>query len=169
MKKICSFLSVLLLVALGAVAAALIGPKLLGYGQYAVLTGSMEPGIQVGSIVCDKSFDASDETDVDALFVGEIITYRIGSETLVTHRIIEINEEDETVTTQGDANNAADGSPVAYSSIVGTYAFHIPYLGYISMYSRTPLGISAVCGVLVLIILLNFLPELFAKEGHEES
>ena len=116
-------------------------PKMLGYDEYAVLSGSMEPGIPVGAIVYDKNFAASEARE------GAVVTYQLPAGTLVTHRIISVDKEEQTVVTQGDANNIADAAPVAWQQIIGVYAFHIPYLGYISIYAKTPLGIAVVCGV----------------------
>ena len=65
---------------------------------------------------------------------------------------------------QGDANNIADAAPVAWQQIIGVYAFHIPYLGYISIYAKTPLGIAVVCGVLIVLILLNFIPDILEED-----
>jgi signal peptidase len=162
-KKICNVLSTVLLLVLALVAAALIIPRILGYGQYAVLSGSMEPKIHVGAIVYDKAADTSE------LEVGDIITYQLSSETLVTHRITAINASEGTVTTKGDANDSEDGAPVPYSNIVGKYAFNIPYLGYITIYGRTPLGIGVICGILVLLILLNFLPDALSGDEKESA
>ena len=46
---------------------------------------------------------------------------------------------------------------------------HVPYLGYISIYIRTPLGIAAACGVLIVVVLLTFLPEVFKKEEETKK
>jgi len=59
-------------------------------------------------------------------------------------------------------------NPVAYSSIVGKVDFHMPYLGYISIYAKTPLGIIAICGILIVMILLIFLPEIF-EDNHPDK
>lgn len=157
-KKICNALSMIFLIALLLIAAALIVPKLLGYDQFAVLSGSMEPNIHVGAIAFDK------EADPESLKVDDVITYQLSDGTLVTHRIIVIDEEAKTVTTQGDANEAEDALPVAFENIVGKYEFNIPYLGYISIYAKTPLGIGVICGVLVVMILLNFLPDALSDD-----
>lgn len=162
-KRICSFLSTIILIVLAIIAALLIVPKFLGYSQYAVLSGSMEPNIHVGAIVYDK------EVDADSLEVGDVVTYQLGSDTLVTHRITEIDTANQTVTTQGDANDTADASPVSYENIKGVCAFSIPVLGYLSIYGKTPIGIAAICGILIILILLNFLPEIFAKEEKQEK
>lgn len=159
-RKICNFLMTIIMIILVLLAGIMFVPRLLGYQSLAVLSGSMEPEISVGSIVYTK------ETDPTSLQVGDIITYRLSADTMVTHRIAEINTEDQTVVTKGDANDIVDGSPVAYSDIVGKVAFHLPWIGYISIYIKTPIGIGVICGVLIAIILLNFLPEIF---NHEEE
>ena len=126
-KKICSVLSMVVFLGLFVVAGFLFVPKILGYHEYAVLSGSMEPGIPVGAIVYEKNFSESEARE------GAVVTYQLPAGTLVTHRIISVDEEEQTVVTQGDANNVADAAPIAWQQIVGVYAFHIPYLGYISI------------------------------------
>ena len=162
-KKICSILSNLLLICLALIAAVLIIPKFLGYDQYAVLSGSMEPEIHVGAIVYAK------EANIDEIKEGTIITYKISGETMVTHRVVSIDEKNQTVTTKGDANEVEDAAPVAFENIVGVYGFDVPYLGYISIYGKTPLGIAVICAVLIVIILLNFLPDALSSDEDEEK
>ncbi len=137
-------------------------PRIFGCEEFAVLSGSMVPTIPVGSLVVDKKADNA------SIEVGDIVTYQISEETLVTHRITAIDEAAKTVTTKGDANNVEDGAPVPFSSIIGVYAFHVPYVGYISIYGKTPLGISGLCGVLIVVILLNFLPDALSSDGEEK-
>ena len=163
LKKICSILSSVVLITLALIAAALVVPKFLGYNQFAVLSGSMEPNIHVGAIVYAKEAEATE------LAVDDIITYRISGNTMVTHRIVAIDEVSGTVTTKGDANETEDAAPVSYENIVGKYAFNIPYLGYISIYAKTPLGIGAICGVLIVVILLNFLPDALTEEENKDK
>lgn len=163
LKKICDILSNLLLVILAVIALALFLPKILGYSQFAVLSGSMEPNIHVGAVVYGK------EAQVSELQTGDIITYQIGSGTIVTHRIASIDEESQTVITKGDANETEDASPVSFSNIVAKYAFNIPYLGYISIYAKTPLGITVICGVLIVMVLLRFLPDIFNGEDEKKK
>lgn len=159
-KKICNVLSAILLVILAAVALLLIVPKVMGMQEMAVLTGSMSPGIPVGSIVYVK------ETDASALQVGDVVTYKLTDSTYVTHRIAAIDTADGTVTTKGDANDAEDASPVPYANILGRMVFHVPYLGYVSIYAKTPIGIAALCGVAIVVLLLFFLPDLLSREDQ---
>lgn len=163
LRKICDILAGVLLVALAILAGLLILPRCFGCVSLAVLSGSMEPEIPVGSIVFAK------EVEPETLQVGDVITYQFGSGTMVTHRIQEILIEEEAVITKGDANDVEDGAPVAFSTIVGKKVFHVPYLGYMSIYAKTPLGIMAICGVIIVLVLLVFLPDVFSSEEDEKK
>lgn len=157
-KKICDVLAGIFLLFLAALAAILILPKCFGCISLAVLSGSMEPAIPVGAIVFVK------ETEPEALQVGDVITYQMESGTKVTHRITEILEDNQAVRTKGDANEVEDGNVVSYADILGKMLFQVPYLGYISIYGKTPQGVLIACGVLIFLILLLFLPEVLKKE-----
>ena len=162
-KRICSILSALLLVILAVLAGLLLIPRAMGYQTMAVLTGSMEPNYHVGSLVYVKEIDPA------TLEVGDVITYQLTEDTVVTHRIVEIDSEAQEIVTKGDANNANDGKAVSYSNVVGRADYCIPYLGFVAIYAKTPVGIGVICGVLILIILLTFLPEIFSNEDEEEE
>lgn len=159
-RKVCNTLTTILLIALAAMAILLLVPRFVGYQTLAVLSGSMEPGIPVGSIVY------AGKTDAEELEVGDVITYRLSGSTLVTHRIVEVDEVNEQFITKGDANDVNDGNPVTYEQVVGKVNFHLPLLGYVCIYFRTPLGIAAICALLFVMILLNVLPELFEKKEN---
>ena len=163
LKKICGFLSTILLIVLFALAVLLIGPNLLGMKSLAVLSGSMEPKISVGSIVY------IDDVDPATLQTDDVITYNLGGGTMVTHRVVDVDVENQSIITKGDANDVEDGAPVAFSQVVGKMKMHVPYLGYISIYIRTPLGIAVACGVLIIVVLLIFLPEVFKKEEETKK
>ncbi len=163
LRKICNFLTTILIIVLAAMAIVLIAPRLLGYQSLAVLSGSMEPGIPVGSIVFTK------EAEATQLEVGDVVTYRLSGNTMVTHRVIENDTVAEQLIMQGDANETPDAAPVEYINVVGKVAMHLPLLGYISIYIKTPLGIAGACGLLVVLILLTFLPEVFTPEEKKEE
>lgn len=160
LQKICGFLSTILMVVLLALAAVLIVPVILGYTELAVLTGSMQPTIPVGSLIYVK------EVEPSTLQIGDVVTYQLEGDTMVTHRVVETNPDEGYVIPQGDANEDPDGQ-ITFDRIVGKMDFHLPYLGYISMNVRTKTGIIAICGTLIVIILLTFIPEIFAPEEKE--
>ena len=158
LKKICNVLNTLVFICLFVIAAALIVPNLIGYKSFAVISGSMEPNIHVGSIVYTKEVEFND------LKVDDIISYQISGDTMVTHRVYSIDSDNQTVMTKGDANDNVDSKEVTVDQIVGKVAFTIPLLGFITIYIKTPLAIVGVCGIIAILIILNFLPEIFEKK-----
>lgn len=114
-------------------APAVLAP-VFGFQLYNVLTGSMEPEIPVGSVVVVKEMDAA------GLETGDIITYTggglSGSE-IVTHRVVENDTAQESLTTKGDANAAEDPDPVGYGQVVGKVVRTVPKLGHLLMLFST--------------------------------
>lgn len=164
LRKICNILSTTMLGIMGLIAAVLILPNLIGFKSMAVLSGSMEPNISVGSIVFVR------EVEADTLEVGDVISYRLSGTTAVTHRINSIDPATQQFITKGDANESVDSAPISANQIMGKVMFHLPLLGYISIYIRTPLGIAVACGVFMVLILLTYLPDIFAgKKAKQEE
>lgn len=167
-KRIFDFISGLLVAIVVILAFALVGVRLVGLSPFVVLSGSMEPTYHVGSLIYVK------EVDYKQLQVGDPITYMVSEDTVVTHRIIEIlpDEEDPDTLryfTQGDANDSPDGSSVHYKNILGTPVFSIPYLGYVSDYIQHPPGTYVAVAAGALLIMLVFLPDIFADDGNEKK
>ena len=132
-KILIVFLSVVLLLNLYLFAAQMIFknqlPKLLGMAQIIVVSGSMEPAIQVGDMLVIREQDRYQH--------GDIITYRSG-QNLITHRVISVDETG--LVTQGDANNVAD-APITLSQVEGKMFLRIPGLGRAILLLKTPAGI----------------------------
>lgn len=115
-------------------------PNFFGYEMKTVLSGSMEPELQTGSIIIIE------QTDKNKLKAGDIITFATKENILVTHRIIESTESG--YITKGDSNNGVDINPVTPKNIIGKYSgVTIPYVGYVMFFVNTKLG-----GLLLLII-----------------
>ena len=111
-------------------ALAFLLPSLMGLQRYVIMGGSMEGTYDLGSVV----FEAV--VPVEELRVGDVITYvppaESGIDTLVTHRITEIDGAD--FRTQGDANPAVD--PWTFQLTAATQprvVAHVPYAGYVFM------------------------------------
>ena len=102
-------------------------PSFFGIKTYTIISGSMEPEIQIGDIVIVKE---SNEGDIKE---GDIISFRQG-QSVVTHRIIEIKNDNEkqTYVTQGDNNNIEDKEETESNMIEGKVIGKIPFLGKIS-------------------------------------
>ncbi len=73
-------------------------PSLAGFYLFQVSSGSMEPTLPTGSLILARK-----PRDPNQLVPGDIVTFR-SSGSLVTHRIIEVLEDDEGVSyrTKGD-------------------------------------------------------------------
>lgn len=128
------------------------GPSILGYKLFSVLSESMSPTMDKGSLLIVKELDAQD------IKVNDVITFRNGSsQTLTTHRVKEIlNSDKVSFITQGDANNVADAQPVDGNLIVGKVMFSTPYLGATLEFIRE--NIKFVLGALFLIVIITSMP-----------
>lgn len=82
-------------------------PTIFGYQLYTIITGSMEPEIEVGDVILSKVMNTNTE-----LKVGDIITYEGDTGDyegkIITHEIIEIDENTGLITPKGIANTMAD-------------------------------------------------------------
>ena len=117
-------------------------PSFLGIKTYVIISGSMEPKINIGDIVIEKSIKNKEEE----IKIGDIISYRSG-QTIITHRIINI-EEDENgilrITTKGDNNNTEDSERILINNIEGKVIMIIPKIGYITLLLRDKIIIIVV-------------------------
>lgn len=125
MKRFIKIVTDILLVIVLVIAAVLYIPRLMGLKTYKVLSGSMEPEYYVGSVVYVE------KSSIDDIEVGDVITFYINDNTVVTHRVIDKDNDTESFHTKGDANETEDGGSVAYDKVVGKVVLNVPYLGYI--------------------------------------
>ncbi len=137
-------------------------PRLFGVTPYVVLSGSMEPTYHVGSLIFVNE-------DFDKIEVNDPITFHLNANTLVTHRVIEIDEEKSLYTTKGDANNTADFKPVSFADVVGVPIFTIPFLGYVAVYVASFEGKVALASLVALMILISYIPRLLDKKNISSS
>lgn len=163
MKKAYHIFTTVLLVILMLAAAILFLPRFLGMTPLAVLSGSMEPTYHVGSLIYVKDADPS------SVQVGDPITFKISDDTMVTHRVVAIDQEAQTFQTKGDANDNVDGGAVAYENLVGKPVFTIPMMGYLAVYANTTAGMIIMVTIILVILILTFLPDFLMKGDDEED
>jgi signal peptidase len=121
---------------------------IFGYQLYVVSSGSMEPTLHVGDVIfVDKDFS------VDELQEGDIITFRGDQKMDVTHRILKVNDEEETKTfiTKGDNNNSPDVNKLKPSNIQGKYAGKVTGFGVFFLSLKTSIGVVLVAIVIIAI------------------
>jgi signal peptidase len=115
-------------------------PDIFGYQLKTVLSGSMEPRIQTGSVIAVKSLDEEERTQLQK---GDVITFKEDENMLITHRVIDVISTNSGVqyATKGDNNNTPDSSLVLANNVVAEYnGFTIPYAGYLINFSQSPNG-----------------------------
>lgn len=101
-----------------------VAPMLLGWHSTTVMTGSMEPSLHVGDVVVSKTVTPHQ------LRTGQVLLFadpdHVG--TLRMHRFDTLND-DGTLTTKGDANPAADSTPITRSAVLGVGYLRVPLIG----------------------------------------
>lgn len=115
-------------------------PEVFGYQLKTVLSGSMEPGIQTGSIIAIQSVTEGEKGKFEK---GDVITFMEEDNKLITHRITDVTSTESGVlyTTKGDNNNAEDRNPVLADNIVGVYkGLTVPFIGYLINFAQSPNG-----------------------------
>ncbi len=99
-------------------------PDFFGYKSFSIVSGSMEPTININDIVIIKNAEIND------ISINDIITFKNQNET-ITHRVIDIRVEDGRLiyTTKGDSNEVTDIEKVRFEQIEGKYITKIPRIG----------------------------------------
>ena len=135
--KVFTVLGILILLVPVLAAAMLLVPRIAGYEEYTVATGSMEPEYPVGSLILVE------EKDPGTINEGEVITFRSAGdpEDIVTHRVVKNDHERGQLTTKGDANRENDFQPVRYENVVGAVTKCIPKAGFVAGMAREMTGI----------------------------
>lgn len=123
-------------------------PNFMGYKNFIVLTGSMEPTLNIGDIVFVKETTNIKEQD--------IVSFRVQN-SIVTHRVVEIKEENEKniYITKGDANSGNDTELLSIENIEGKYIFKIPFAGRIILFLQKPIGIIILCLIFSIFLMIE--------------
>ena len=129
-------------------------PSIGGTFPLIVLTDSMYPEIESGDLIICRT------AEVDEIEVNDIISFfdPAGNGTsIVTHRVIEIVEEDGEILfrTRGDNNNTEDKELVPAENLVGVYKMRIAGAGHIAMFMQSTTGLI-ICVVLPIILLVGY-------------
>ena len=138
-----------------------VGPRLLPYRVFDVLSGSMQPAIPVGAEVIDQAVPGP------SLRVGDVITYEHPRHpgTYITHRVIAIDHTGlaPIISTRGDANGAPDPWKVQVQSTMLRVRVTIPLLGYFLGSLASPY-VRLVMVILVAAGAVAFVAEMWLKK-----
>lgn len=154
------------LVVFAVLIALCLGTRPFGIVPYAVLSGSMEPTMPVGSLAYVQT-----SVEPESIREGSIVAFQQGGQT-VTHRVFSVDPNAQTFTTKGDANTNPDPAPISHDALIGESVGCIPHLGYLFVFTRDNIGIvlAAVIGCNVMLVLLGqmtFWNNLSERMHHE--
>ena len=124
-----------------------------------VLSGSMEPKIHTGSICFINK-----KVPYDKIKTGDIIAFKAGKNTMVTHRVISVTNAG--FETKGDANKVSDGISTNKTNYRGKTILSIPYAGYISMYLQSTRGKIILVSVIVALFIAGLI---LPQEKNQEE
>lgn len=121
----------------------LISSSFLGWRFDAVLTGSMSPTFKVGGMVVILPVDPL------TVEVGDVVTYKVQRDLLVTHRVVEVIGDGSSLgfKTKGDGVEKEDGYIVPSQNVVGKVWFYVPLFGLFAEFVKSPIGL-ALCLIL---------------------
>ena len=158
---------VVIILLITAAALTFLAPR-FGWRVDTVFSGSMEPELKVGAVVITRPVDAEE------IKTGDILTfYSPLSEQLTSHRVIAVEQGSSLhFSTKGDANEDADPFTLPPENVVGKVCFHIPYLGYVAQFVKTPLGfLLTLClpGLIIIVMELRNIWRVLTKEDIEKK
>jgi signal peptidase I len=139
-------------------------PSLLGYRVLNVMSGSMGPKIETGSVVWDEVIHPRDAR------VGDVVTFPDPEDRsrLITHRLrsIRVTGHKAQMVTKGDANHTVERWSVPLGAELGRVVYHMPKLGYARVWISSHAG-SMAAGIIVLVLILGALVEIWRPRRKE--
>lgn len=162
MRHFCRWLALGICGGLALLTVLLVLPGLFRIHPLAVQSSSMEPDYPAGSMIYVKKIDES------RLEEGLVATFRLADdETLVTHRIVRVDEEKRLIYTKGDANELEDGAATPFSRVVGSPVLCIPRLGYLAGYLSSAVGKIGILLSVVMVCILSWMDGALQRQEEE--
>lgn len=142
-------------------------PRVTGAVPLTVLSGSMSPTIPTGAVVLVKPVDPQ------VIEAGDVITFQTapGVAEFVTHRVVRVQQDTDPLSfvTKGDANRGEDIDPVPAGAVRGEVWFHVPYLGTLSEFVKSPRAVGLLAAGTGLVLLAAAVRRLRAARQSASS
>lgn len=143
--------------------------KIFGFQPFVVLTESMEPKIAVNDVVVVTKFNSEDAK------IGDIITFNAdidynGTLETITHYIYSIDDSGEEILyrTNRHFEDVESVTPdtwmIPASQVIGSYGFHIKYLGLIIGFIKSIYGIVVISLNLVIFSVVKYMSKQSKKD-----
>lgn len=165
-KRICGWITTAAVAIVVIFAILLVGVRVVGYTPFVVLSPSMSPLYRPGDLVYVHA-KAPEKIRVGE--DGDVMTFSVDGETVVTHRAVDVDPAQQCFYTKGDANSIRDDAPVPYDAVIGVVAFSIPKLGFFSNFLGTRAGMFTMIAVFCFMLILFILPEVFKPEDKKDK
>jgi len=180
-------MAILSIIFLGSVFAFWFGVKVALRTEYPLLvvaSTSMLPTLDVSDIIIVQGINASEIKAAPELGGDIIVFYQpYNWNTRIVHRAINMTsklEEGKLVwyfQTKGDNNFGPDhwsgpgtwNEMVSEKLLVGKVIGVIPLIGNVPLFIRTPLGTVLIIFLFILMLLLEFVPEFWVKQGQDQT
>jgi signal peptidase len=137
MKRVAGYSGLSLVIILIIIAILTFLAPYFGWRVDAVMSGSMEPEIKVGGLIITRPVQPEE------VKVGDIITFYCPlNNDMISHRVTTVASGTLSYfRTKGDANEDPDPFIVPFRNVAGRVWFKIPYLGYVTQFIKTRLGL----------------------------
>lgn len=164
-KKVCNGMVIAILVVILGIFLLLFVPMIVGYTGYSMVSRSMEPEYPIGALVYKKVIP------FEELKKGDVICFLLEEKTdsVVTHRITQIDYAKRWVKTKGDRNVYEDIEWVEAHQIIGRVEGSLPYLGFINLFFQTRAGKVAIIFIPVFLMFLTLLGNAFVCKNAEKG
>ena len=146
--------------------------KIFRFQPYIIVTESMEPVFNVNDMVVVTAFD------IDEAEVGDVITFKAdidynGTLETVTHYIYEIDRtgSEAIIRTHRHFDEGETVVPdtwlIPESDVIGQTSFHIPYIGFLIGFVKSPYGLVVIAVNVVIIGAIVSINKKIAKRDEE--
>ena len=148
-----------------------------GYQMYVVATPSMSrinpeyadfldghnEQMQVGDLILIRSLPED-----EALEVYDIVTFRMGGQTIV-HRVVDVSADGQEIVTRGDANNNTDGTRTR-DEFKGKFVANVgSTAGQIVGFVQSTYGVAAMAGCGFVVLGVNLILELIKRKEKTKT
>lgn len=135
-------------------------PMFAGCGSMVVITGSMSNTINKGDLIIVKR--------TNDYKLGDIVTYIASNGEVITHRLINYEDEAKTMfIAKGDANPSSDIMPVKADQIVGEVVLTIPKVGLFFDWVLHDGGIIYILALIAVVIAGVFFMNLTKSDSEQ--
>lgn len=165
MRKVIEYTGIFLVIVIILAAAFVYMAPHFGWRVDAVASGSMEPSLNVGSLVVTLPVGPEE------IAVGDIITFKATAGNVpLTHRVIGITRNSPlSFETMGDANLSPDPFIVPESRVIGKTVLHIPNAGYVTEFLKTPPGFFLGLVVPALIVIATYIKSIWQVVSRKKA